>query len=250
MKFIVTIGLLLVAATVSPAGYADKKDEKKAAQAFQKGIELYKAGKMDDAVKSFRRANALNPSWKLQYNIGQCEAALKRYGLAIEDFEQYLGKGGDEVPVGRRDEVLKALDRLRRMVGTIVIRGEPGVDIYVDIVKHGNTAKRSSIQVTAGVEHEISFVKEGKKLGSVKLLVSGGEVVELPVDSGTPSTISVAAPPPAPAPAPAAPVAKPAPPVQAPLAYSTMAQIKDARRRGLITRQDYAPDTRPKSESA
>lgn len=239
MKPIRTLCLLVLAMCFSWNGLADKKDEQRAAEAFKKGIDLYNTGKMDEAVGAFRRADALNPSWKIQYNIGQCEASLKRYGLAIEAFEQYLGQGGDEVPVERRDEVLRELDRLRRMVGTIIIKGEPDVDIYVDIVKYANTSSRSSIQVTAGVAHEITFMKKGKKLGSVKLLVSGGEVVELPVDSPTPTTVSVAAPPPAaPAASPAPAPASPAP--AAPAAYSTMRQIKEALRAGTITRQDYA----------
>ena len=51
-----------------------------------------------EAVRAFRSANEINPSWKIEFNIGQCEAALKRYGLAMEAFEKYLALGGDEVP--------------------------------------------------------------------------------------------------------------------------------------------------------
>ncbi len=242
MKSVLNICLLLSSMIFSVDGLTDQSDEKRAAAAFGKGISLYKAGKMDEAVKAFRRADALNPSWKIQYNIGQCEASLKRYGLAIEAFEHYLGKGGDDIPIERRDAVLKELDRLRRMVGTIIIKGEPGVDVYVDIVKYGNTAKRSSIKVTAGVEHEVSFVKDGKKIGSVTLRVSGGEILEVPLDSkaasvGKPTLLPPAAVSPAPptvsAPPPAATAAKEPP-------YKTMRQLKEALRKRVITRQDYA----------
>ena len=209
-------------------------DGKKAEAAFDRGVAAYKAGKMDTAVQEFRRADALKPSWKLQYNIGQCEAALRRYGLAIEAFEMYLGQGGDEVPKQRQDEVLKELDRMRRMVGTIVVRGQPGVDVYVDIVKHGNTSVRPSIQVTAGVEHEVSFVKDGKKIGSVNLVVSGGEVVELPVGSDQASTVAVTPIPPT------QDVTPPQlPPETAVPLYSTMRQIKNALKAQQITKEEY-----------
>ena len=206
-------------------------DDKKAEAAFNRGVAAHKSGKMDEAVQAFRRADALKPSWKLQYNIGQCEAALRRYGLAIEAFEMYLGQGGDEVPKQRQDEVLKELDRMRRMVGTIVVRGQPGVDVYVDIVKHGNTSVRPSIQVTAGVEHEISFVKDGKKIGSVNLVVSGGEVVELPVGSKQAATVAVT---------PIPPTEDVTPPLPALIPmYSTMRQIKDALKAKQITKEEY-----------
>lgn len=246
VKWLLSICLVMWTTSFSMAAEANKGDGKRATAEFKKGIKLYKNGKMNDAVQAFRRADALKPSWKIQYNIGQCEAALKRYGLAIEAFEQYLGQGGDDVPVGRRDEVLQELDRLRRMVGTIIVKGEPGVDVYVDIVKHGNTSTRSSIKVTAGVEHQVSFMKNGQKLGTVTLVVSGGEVVEIPVGTQKqPAPVTVAAPAPA---APAAPAARPAaapapatpPPVAKPKPYSTMMEIKQALRKGTITRQQYA----------
>jgi tetratricopeptide (TPR) repeat protein len=254
MRSVLGICLLIFVTAFSTEGFADNKDEKKAAAAFKKGIDFYKSGNMEAAVKAFRRADALKPSWKIQYNIGQCEAALKRYGLAIEAFEHYLGKGGDEVPTERRDQVLKELDRLRRMVGTISIKGEPGVDVYVDIVKRANTSNRSSIKVTAGVEHEITFVKDGDKIGTVRLVVSGGEVVVLPVDSKKPATtVSVDPPPPLPpepeatppppaAAAPPPPVVTPAPPPQpvTNVVYTNMRQLKEALSQNRITRAEYA----------
>jgi hypothetical protein len=227
----------------SPKGTDKKKSggaskTKKAEAAFQRGITAYKAGKMDKAVQEFRRANSLKPTWKIQYNIGQCEAALRRYGLAIEAFELYLGQGGDEVPKPRQDEVLQELDRMRRMVGTIVVKGESGIDIYVDKVIHGNTSVRPSVQVTAGVQHEITFIKAGKQLGAVSLVVSGGEVVELPVGSKQASTVSVSPMPPTQNVTPQVQPASATVPLKAP-GYTTMRQIKNALRAQQITKEEY-----------
>ncbi len=244
-KTSILIAALLMALTATALSETD--DQKKAAKAFNEGIALFKKGNVTEAVKRFRHADALHPSWKIKYNIGQCEAALKRYGLAIEAFEQYLAEGGDEVPGNRRDEVLAELNRLRSMVGTISIHGEPGVDVYVDIIKRGNTSNRSSIKVTAGVEHQISFVKDGKKLASISLVVSGGEMVVVPVDSQQPQTVGVeepsaaptAAAPAQPTPEPATPVAVPAPPPPQSQPYTNMLQLKTDLRARKITEKEY-----------
>ncbi len=233
MKTSFRVLTILFVTLFSAGAVAGETDKQKAHKAFKKGVKLHTAGKMDEAVQKFRHADALNPSWKIKYNIGQCEASLKRYGLAIEAFEQYLGQGGDDIPLDRRDEVLSELDRLRRMVGTLTISGEPGVDVYVDVVKRANTSVRTSIKVTAGVEHEISFVKDGEKMGSVRLIISGGEVVSLPTDTTKPSIVAVSQPT-STEPSDAKP-ASPPPPSK----YTNMLQLKTDLRNRVITKAEY-----------
>jgi hypothetical protein len=212
MKHTVALGLFSAALLAFAAGpvNADKTDD--AVAQFKRGVGLFKSGSHGEAVEAFRRANELKPSWKLQYNIGQCEAALKRYGLAIEAFECYLAEGGDEVPAERRDEVLSELDRLRKMVGFIRIIGGSGIVVYVDRVERGTTPMKSSIQVTAGVEHWIWLVKDGRKLLTVNEKLSGGETVELNAPSYVPPTT----PPPSAAPAPPPALTTPSPSAVAP----------------------------------
>ena len=57
-------------------------------------IWLYGDKKFKEAADAFRLANHLRRSWKLLYNIGQCEAAAKRYGMALDAFERYVAEGG------------------------------------------------------------------------------------------------------------------------------------------------------------
>jgi hypothetical protein len=176
--------------------------QKDAVREFNRGVRLFKNGKHEEAVTAFRKADKLKPSWKIKYNIGQCEAANKRYGLAIKALERYLGEGGDEVPSDRRDEVLLELERLRKMVGSIRVRGGSGVIVLVDKIERGITPMQSSILVTAGVEHWIWLVKDGKKLLTAKEIVSGGETIELNVPAQIATPVPVA---PAPAPQPVLP---------------------------------------------
>ncbi len=187
MKYSLSVGVLLLLITASHTLRAQDNGGGQAGTAFRQGVESFKAGQHQTAVDAFRKANQLNPSWKIQYNIGQCEAALKRYGLAIEAFEKYLGQGGDEAPTNRRDEVLTELDRLRRMVGNVRIQGEAGITFYVDGIKRASTPVTASILVTAGVEHWFWLVDtDGNKLLSVKETVSGGDTITLSLPGSPP----------------------------------------------------------------
>ncbi len=162
-----------------------KGEESAALQAFNKGIELFRRSEYEKAAHSFLEAHRLKPSWKLFFNIGQCYAATKRYGLAIEAFERYLGEGGDYVPEDRHATVLNELDNLRRVVGNVKIVGKkPGVKIFIDDVLRGETPLTKQILVTAGVEHSFVFVEDDKEILSINSSVNGGVTLELaiPVD--------------------------------------------------------------------
>ena len=87
MKIALVTAALAVIAAFPFDAFAQSRSDDEAATAFSKGVKLFKAEKYDEAVKAFRRAYELKPAWKIKFNIGQCEGALKRYGLAIEAFE-------------------------------------------------------------------------------------------------------------------------------------------------------------------
>ncbi|MCP4599865.1 MAG: tetratricopeptide repeat protein [Proteobacteria bacterium] len=190
MKFTLNLAVmsLVMGLTLNVFGAENGTDE--AVALFNDGVSAFNDQNYQEAVDAFRKANSINPSWKLRFNIGQCEAALKRYGLAIEEFELYLGEGGDEIPQERQDEVLAELDRMRRMVGYIRVRGEAGVDVFVDSINRGRTPMNKTILVTAGVKHWIWLVKDGSKILTAHESISGGETMELSV----PGTTEAAAP--------------------------------------------------------
>jgi hypothetical protein len=188
MKYLIGFFGWIVVFCICSGGIAQNKmdEDKEASSHFKKGVSLFNEDKKEEAVAEFKTAYEIKPSWKIMYNIGQCQASLKRYGLAIEAFEKYLGEGGDEVPAERSDEVLKELDRLRKMVGSLRVIGPDGVEIYIDKILRGTTPLKASILETAGVEHWIWLIKDGKKLLSVQETFRGGETLELtvPPESG------------------------------------------------------------------
>jgi hypothetical protein len=168
--------LALLAASVPEAEGADK-DQAKAA--FAQGRTLFESGQFAEAASAFRSAYALAPHWKVLYNIGQCEAAARRYGLALESFEQYLAEGGDDVDSERRDEVLGEIERLRRMVGGIDIEAPSGSVVLVDGEERGRTPLSGRLRLSAGVEHLVVIMRGEEVLLSRKVRIGSGEVMTL-----------------------------------------------------------------------
>jgi hypothetical protein len=174
-SLVITVSALVLALAV-PA-LAGKKEEKQARKAFKEGVAHFEAGRMEEAVESFRKAYNISPSWKLLYNIGQAEAAAKHHGAALEAFEQYLSEGGDDLPPARRDEVVDEIRRLREMVGLLEFDAPDGSLIYVDGVERGTTPLPGRIRVSAGVDHEVKIVLGAEVLVKRVLRVGGNETL-------------------------------------------------------------------------
>jgi hypothetical protein len=166
----------LLAAAAAVARDGDPASD--AAQvAFEKGKKLVEDGRFTEAADAFREAHRLRPSWKILYNIGQCEMMAKRHGLALEAFERYLSEGGDEIKKDRRDEVLADVVRLREMVGFVDIRAGAGATVTVDGVERGRAPLPGPITVEAGVEHRVLAVGGGAVLVDRIVRVSGGQTL-------------------------------------------------------------------------
>jgi hypothetical protein len=146
---------------------------REAIQHFQTGVRDFDARDYQGALASFQRAYDLNPSWKLFYNIGHCQAALKYYGLAVITFERYLAEGGDAVSETRRDEVLLELERMRKMVGDIEVVAPVGLDVFVDGIYRGVTPLPGPLSVSAGALHHIELKENDEVLLKVDRIVRG-----------------------------------------------------------------------------
>lgn len=176
-----TLALMAIgtALLTSRAAAAQVTDEAQARIWFQQGAERYDERKFEEALHAFQQADRLNPSWKIAFNIGQCQAALKRYGLAIEAFERYLAEGGDEVPDDRRSKVLDELSQFRKMVGGVMVKGEDGVVVVIDGIPRGSTPMNQPILVTAGVPHHVELFKQEALLRAVRDTVRGESTLEI-----------------------------------------------------------------------
>jgi len=162
-----------VAGTENESEADSSSAKQEAIQHFQTGVRDFDARDFQGALTSFQRAYDLNPSWKLFYNIGHCQAALKHYGLAVITFERYLAEGGDAVSETRRDEVLLELERMRKMVGDIEVVAPVGLDVFVDGIYRGVTPLPGPLSVSAGALHHIELKEGDEVLLKVDRIVRG-----------------------------------------------------------------------------
>jgi hypothetical protein len=146
---------------------------------FEDAKTLFKDAKYKEAADKFREAYTLKPSWKLLYNIGQSEAAAKQYGLALEAFEQFLSEGGDDIGEARRDEVLREVERLRKMVGYLLIKAPQGTQVFIDNERRGTAPVRTMLAISAGVDHAVRGELEGAVIFSDNYKVIGGQTMEV-----------------------------------------------------------------------
>ncbi len=146
---------------------------------FTEGKRLFKAEEFSGAADCFRRANELNPNWKLQYNIGQSEAAARRYGLSLEAFELYLAQGGDEVEAERQSQVLAEIARLRELVGFLRVEAPKGARVSVDGVERGTSPIHRELPVAASVSHLVTATQVGQSFSEETIQVSGGREVSV-----------------------------------------------------------------------
>ncbi|MBN2717627.1 MAG: hypothetical protein JXX14_17375 [Deltaproteobacteria bacterium] len=151
---------------------------KKAVEDFNAGTALFEKREYVAAADKFRASYALKPSYKILYNIGQAEAAAKRYGISLQAFEQYLSDGGDDIAQTRQNEVRDEIKRLRDITGIIEVAAPDGVEVFIDGVSRGLFPASRRIPVAASVVHEI-YVRtgDGAQLPAIQASVSGGDSV-------------------------------------------------------------------------
>ena len=178
---VATAWLLTALCSSASAGEGDAGEAK---ILFEKGVEHYEAKRYEEALEAFERVNAMRPSWKLYYNIGQCRAVLRQYGRAIDAFEQYLAQGGDEVTSSRKDEILEELRRLKELVGNLEVEAPEGATVFVDGEDRGKVPLPGKIRLSVGVTHTVVVEMGEEVLLEREVRVGGGESVVVEARAG------------------------------------------------------------------
>jgi tetratricopeptide (TPR) repeat protein len=178
------VGMLVAGFAGALPRSASADDAAAAKVAFDEGRELFHAEQYAEASESFRRAYELKQSWKLFFNIAQCEAGARRYGLAVEAFERYLAEGGDEVPRERLDEVLAELTRLKALSGMLDISAPEGAIVRIDGIERGRAPLLAPVMVAAGVPCVLVVELDGKVLLEQDLRLIGGQTRSVEVEDG------------------------------------------------------------------
>ena len=175
--------LIIAVICFSFSSYTRAEDTKteEAKALFEEAKKLYREEKYAEAADTFRKSYETKPTWRLLFNIGQCEAAAKRYDRALETFEAYMAQGGDEIPQDRQREVLEEIKRLRQMVGSLDIRADPGIVILVDDVRRGVTPLSGYLLVVSGVDHVVKAKSGDDVIFERKVRVAGGQTMTVEV---------------------------------------------------------------------
>ena len=146
-----------------------------AKQRFDRGFELYNEGEYPLALIEFNRAYELVPNYRVLYNIGQVCIQLAQYANARRALEEYRTKGGDELPVERREAVARDLAMLdRRTAFLMITTNVPGAEVLVDDVVVGKTPLGPALLVDAGV-HRISARLQGYQQRASRVTLAGGD---------------------------------------------------------------------------
>jgi tetratricopeptide (TPR) repeat protein len=121
---------------------------------FRKGLELYQDGDFRAALIELERAYALEPRYRLLYNLGQVAYALRNYVDAEKYFTEYLEKGKDEISADRRADVEADLERLRGRIATVRFQAnQRGARITVDDRVLGVAPIVTPVRLSAGAHH-------------------------------------------------------------------------------------------------
>lgn len=154
-----------------------------ASERFERGVELYRAGDVQAANIEFKRAYAIDPNYRLLFNIAQASAELKDYVTAHRYFERYLEEGRGRVSRERKQLVEAEIARMRSYLGGVELQIEAadaaifvdGVEKLPEEIEDGKLllgAGRRTIAVTAPGYHRFETVID----------VAGEDELELQVD--------------------------------------------------------------------
>jgi hypothetical protein len=146
---------------------------------FQKGVSLFRAGDYRAALIEFNAANAVAPSFRIQFNIGQTCAELQEHACATKAFDAFLSDGGKQVPPDQRKIAEKELERLKALVGRVrVIVDASGADVSVDDVPAGTSPIAEPVLVNAG-RRKITAKKGNGAPISTSIEVPAGETIDV-----------------------------------------------------------------------
>jgi len=100
---------------LASSGQADARTEKQEASAlFKQGNKLFMEADYAGAVRRFRAAYALYPSYKLDYNIAAAEEELGNTEQAVFHYRRFVKDGGGKAPAAL---LAKARQRLKQLTG-------------------------------------------------------------------------------------------------------------------------------------
>jgi hypothetical protein len=153
---------------------------------LQRGTELRRAGRDEEALELFERADRLQPSPRAHAQVGLAEQALGRWVAAERDISQAMAAGGDAWIEKNRTTLETALAAVRGHLGRLAVLGVPAnAVVSINGAPVGRLPLSKPVTVAAG---DVVATVEAPGYVSIsrKVNVPAGELVretiDLPVD--------------------------------------------------------------------
>jgi outer membrane receptor protein involved in Fe transport len=119
------LALLLCAPALRADSIADEADFR-----FHRAANLYRQGKVEEALSEFLASNRLVRNRNVIFNIARSFEQLKSFNEAYRWYTELLA---DEMPEADRKDLLEALKRLRPSLALLQVESSPpGATVYVD----------------------------------------------------------------------------------------------------------------------
>lgn len=165
---------VLAANLAQPALAADPEISAEARGYFRNGVELLQSDppNYQDAYYQFKLAYEGSNSWKVLGNLGFCALKLERDGEALEYYEEYLKRGGQEIVREEREAIERDMLLVRGNAVSLEIRSPSGeIEIHdqragsaVGAQKYTLTGGERTFRVRAGAHTLAAIDQQGKRL--------------------------------------------------------------------------------------
>lgn len=147
---------------------------------MQAGVRLYKSQDFRGALAEFEAAYQLSPCASPLINISLCQRALFRYPRAITALELALEKHRDSMDEADEAAARRAIDEMRALVGTLVVRGLPeGASLSIEGEDYAASAE--PITLSPG-GYTVTASAPGHAPRSEQVVIVGGARVELELE--------------------------------------------------------------------
>jgi hypothetical protein len=159
-----SISLLPLSFTLATPAAAQQEDGKaQARQHFQRGVELANQNAYAESLLEFSRAYELSPHYSVLYNIGQAHVALGHSAQAVEALKRYLGEGGANIALDRRQEVEAQVIRQFERTATLEVRVDrAGARVTVDGEPRGAAPLAGPVRVDIGTHQVMARLDSGE----------------------------------------------------------------------------------------
>lgn len=153
--------IILSATAIAPAAQAETPHRDAAGALLREGNALYRDKDYAGALEKFRKAYALYPSHKIDFNLANALEALSRHAEAATHLERFLGGPAEGTPQEVLAKARARLERLKRTQARLELSCTvEGAGVKVDGKEVGSTPHKHGLYLPPG-RHRLELTKEG-----------------------------------------------------------------------------------------